>query len=750
MHANEREEELEVEAVLNGDSWREERPAERVADAPRSPSPTPSSSEGSQRLRYCVGALGLSPTEWGDIQSRRSRLSPSDQEGPILVSPSQVASATLASTAQALSQGNQGSRSKATSTTPVPVKSLAEGMPPLLSVKRKARELEEEGLDVVPSHEVQGDPFIIQVDDVPCLIAPIRDVVNASFPVEDAALASTRGAVGEPITSSRVCLPDLVAERVLHQDPNLRGEDPAVHTAIHIAMGSRQSLNGLADSTRGEAFADFNLLAASRSKHLQSKESGLVLPYDRIEPVRGVEQGRLTKVPRTLATHAQPRDHPLLQRKPVTEDMTPEEKKKIRKKFKDQLGVMQKYNQLTAETIQANKGFLVSTDLPRTSTHYSGMSLPSGKKGKEKEDLHAAFNSGEIYKSLRFFTQVEFKSPQQPGEQPVTLLYDAEARLWGLRSDLPRFVAEILQELAEVIPVLMSQTTVLKRQREQNNRGLHDFTLYGFDRQNTGHIKPPSFEGIGINRKVFWGMYYGSVLERLTKHAARLLELFFPQMASRIKKENARIKAEYGFDCPFIYWWNLCINAPLPSEGIHRVMCRPHVDSKNGALLLCAVFVYYYGKVPNRGEREHIWLVLWEAGIVIEIPVGVFILYPSALFLHFNIDKRHLDKVMFYYTKNDQPPTKEFLKPLGCDNSEEGGRASIVWFTQASMLQSADLPQGVHTMGQARDLEKEAQRRAPRAEPYYVTTYDAADALSKGIFPLKTDFQLPSLQTDLE
>ncbi|KAI0072810.1 hypothetical protein K474DRAFT_327802 [Panus rudis PR-1116 ss-1] len=347
----------------------------------------------------------------------------------------------------------------------------------------------------------------------------------------------------------------------------------------------------------GQVFAEYNHLAPSRSAHLhKSTEPGPVLQYEQLEPVHGVDQGRLAKVPRTLATLGQPKNHPLLQREAVTNEMTPEEKKKIRKRFKDRLGVMQKYNQMTAESIQAKKGFLVSTDLPRTTTNYSGLSLPSGKKGREKEELHAAFDSGEIYISLCSFQQIEFKSPQQPGVQPVTLLYDAEARLWGLRSDLPSFIADVLQELAEVIPVLMSQTTVLREQREKNNRGLHDFTLYGFDRQNTGHIKPPSFERIGINRKAFWERYYGSVLERLTKHAARLLELFFPQMALRIKEANARIKAEYGFDCPFIYWWNLCINAPLPSEGIHRVMCRPHVDSKNGALLLCAVFVYYYGK----------------------------------------------------------------------------------------------------------------------------------------------------------
>jgi hypothetical protein len=32
------------------------------------------------------------------------------------------------------------------------------------------------------------------------------------------------------------------------------------------------------------------------------------------------------------------------------------------------------------------------------------------------------------------------------------------------------------------------------------------------------------------------------------------------------------------------------------------------------------------------------WLVIWEAGVVIQLPAGVFLLYPSSLFFHFNVD----------------------------------------------------------------------------------------------------------------
>lgn len=53
-----------------------------------------------------------------------------------------------------------------------------------------------------------------------------------------------------------------------------------------------------------------------------------------------------------------------------------------------------------------------------------------------------------------------------------------------------------------------------------------------------------------------------------------------------------------------------------------------------------------HGLLGHFNHHEKCWLVIWEAGIAIEIPPGVFVFYPSSLFLHFNIDlscKSHLD-----------------------------------------------------------------------------------------------------------
>jgi hypothetical protein len=38
-------------------------------------------------------------------------------------------------------------------------------------------------------------------------------------------------------------------------------------------------------------------------------------------------------------------------------------------------------------------------------------------------------------------------------------------------------------------------------------------------------------------------------------------------------------------------------------------------------------------------DHELAWLVNFEAGIVIQLPTGIFLLYPSALITHFNVNK---------------------------------------------------------------------------------------------------------------
>ena len=109
--------------------------------------------------------------------------------------------------------------------------------------------------------------------------------------------------------------------------------------------------------------------------------------------------------------------------------------------------------------------------------------------------------------------------------------------------------------------------------------------------------------------------------------------------------------------------------------------------------------------IESFNSKERAWLVIWELEILLELPVGVLLFFPSALFYHFNIDitgeptlgiKSYLLITTCFcldleVISSDQFPdiTKRGDYPQWCDDAE--GRGSLVWFNQASMIQSACL-----------------------------------------------------------
>lgn len=69
--------------------------------------------------------------------------------------------------------------------------------------------------------------------------------------------------------------------------------------------------------------------------------------------------------------------------------------------------------------------------------------------------------------------------------------------------------------------------------------------------------------------------------------------------------------------------------------------------------------------------------------MVVELPAGVPMLYPSALFYHFNADIA--GKSFFFFTLLTMVIT------IADFDLVAAGRGSLVWFNQASMVQSAEL-----------------------------------------------------------
>ena len=134
--------------------------------------------------------------------------------------------------------------------------------------------------------------------------------------------------------------------------------------------------------------------------------------------------------------------------------------------------------------------------------------------------------------------------------------------------------------------------------------------------------------------------------------ASSVVRLIFPGIADRFNR-SAEWHKEHnpGVEPMFGLFWNLCINAWFP--GGRRIHTTPHSDSKN-PVGVCILLVYVlpgcesslleaFRACPDSGadkfnHQKRSWLVLWEAGVVVELPPWVLVAYPSSLFFHFNID----------------------------------------------------------------------------------------------------------------
>ncbi|KAI0055054.1 hypothetical protein BV25DRAFT_1816172, partial [Artomyces pyxidatus] len=124
------------------------------------------------------------------------------------------------------------------------------------------------------------------------------------------------------------------------------------------------------------------------------------------------------------------------------------------------------------------------------------------------------------------------------------------------------------------------------------------------------------------------------IIEKMINWVSNVVGTMFPGVKKRSEKCAAWHKEKHGIKPYFGLFWNFCINGIFP--GQRRVHTLPHADAKN-PISVCAVMVY---TVPNShfDHTRRSWLVIWEAGIILELPPWVLVIYPSSLFFHFNID----------------------------------------------------------------------------------------------------------------
>ncbi|OSD06260.1 hypothetical protein PYCCODRAFT_1422577 [Trametes coccinea BRFM310] len=165
-----------------------------------------------------------------------------------------------------------------------------------------------------------------------------------------------------------------------------------------------------------------------------------------------------------------------------------------------------------------------------------------------------------------------------------------------------------------------------EKEMKANTRGEHLFCVAGHHRNNL--VAPSLTRWHRQNEEALqWFFRANGPADQVTRLGSAFVRRHFPAVAKRFQQcaQTLKIQPLYGL------FFNYCLNFPRP--GVPRVHCRPHVDSKNIALGVCLIYIH-----GSFNHKETAWLVVWEAKIIIQIPPGVFVAYPSSLFYHFNYD----------------------------------------------------------------------------------------------------------------
>ncbi|KAG1726937.1 hypothetical protein EDB19DRAFT_1914433 [Suillus lakei] len=263
----------------------------------------------------------------------------------------------------------------------------------------------------------------------------------------------------------------------------------------------------------------------------------------------------------------------------------------------------------------------------------------------------------EWYDYSILFRLTEFE--RVPYQRLKTRVRDSQGRLWLVRTFVGPHIKELLplfQEAAATFVSTVEQNngSFSESEMEGHARGRHWFSLCGHDRNSK--LKPSLSA---------WHLANCKAIDQLWTPAGAVSQI------------SSMMNAVFQEEFPLL----------ARRAGVRRVHCSPHVDWKNIAIGICVIFIY-----GDFNSKERSWLVIWEAGLVIEMPAGVFVMYPSSLFFHFNVDMCDLQ----FVCTNGSLPTEDNSSRL--DGGD--GRGSCVWFNQATMFQSAEL--GFTTVADAR------------------------------------------------
>ncbi|TFY82050.1 hypothetical protein EWM64_g1963 [Hericium alpestre] len=319
-----------------------------------------------------------------------------------------------------------------------------------------------------------------------------------------------------------------------------------------------------------------------------------------------------------------------------------------------------------------------------TSTGWQGSPPPKWAREDIVKMYSAASEDRGHSELLEVMKKFMFIPYQRPSDEKIALwIVDKQERPFVYRGFPALWLEEEKDKIWKLVHDLLNPSlrkSKVKSYYAKQARGPHFPCIIGYYRQSAKKPDLTSWHKQNLQRvKTF---LQNPLIIRLNKWVSQIVGMAFPKIKERFEKCAQWHKNQYGIEPQFGLFYNLCINGIFP--GQHRIHTLPHADSKN-PISVCALMAYV-SPTSNFNHTKKSWLVLWEAGIIIELPPWVLLVYPSSLFFHFNID---LNEFKFVVTDiNVKTPTPENSTPLV--QGEEEGRGSMVWFNMATMFQSAE------------------------------------------------------------
>ncbi|KAF7311536.1 DEAD-domain-containing protein [Mycena kentingensis (nom. inval.)] len=316
-------------------------------------------------------------------------------------------------------------------------------------------------------------------------------------------------------------------------------------------------------------------------------------------------------------------------------------------------------------------------DASFASTNLQGTPLPALPRSQIIELFFKKPGGAALSPYIEKFLLVPYKREHDIAKEVPTCLMDVKARIWCWRTARIHWAMDRRDEFQELHDLFVKQDLLNHRIQAvyaDRERGPHMAIIAGWYRQSAK--RPTLAAWHRDNEDLMENILKLKVMKDLIGQITAVVEHVFPGIAKRFRKESKWHKKNYGIEPHFGLFWNFCLNAWFPGQKF--ISCGPHADSKNTATI-CALFVYVL-KGFEFNDDEYIWLVIWEAGVAIQLPAWTLLLYPSALFFHFNIDMADMKLVV---VKGKDRPTPENSRPLASGGKE--GRGSIVLFNQSTM-----------------------------------------------------------------